>query len=352
MTDVYVINEEIKKMISELKNLGYSRVYSIREEWNVLNKPTWWLSEFPEVIFSELEGDTRLGYFSKGQNLIVLNAVLTADNLEEERKSVFLHELAHWLAYFKFGSGAPAHGCAFKAACQKLGVPEEFEGAVAKIQDWASKQKKAESKVKKLVALSASPFEAEADSAMNKAKEMMDQYSLQYLFEDDNRLFGIDLNTYKRLDSWKTNLARLVADLSGCYRIIVRTYLGSHISYYGSRDQVETALYFQLYFEEALDNEYQKNRKRLHGITEKNSFLNGLVSSLYRKAFTTGKTTSIIQSQKKSGDRYNEIYEGKIRVTHSSARAGEGYYLGSSVGKSMEIPNRQSACKVRRIGNV
>ena len=344
MTDIYVINEDIKKMISELKDFGLTKVYS--------SQNTWWLSGFPEVIFSELDGDNRLGYFSEGQNLIVLNALLTADNLEEERKSVFLHELAHWMVYNKFGSGTPDHGYAFHKACETLGVPEEFDGAVAKIQDWMTKKQKAISKVKKLIALSSSPFEAEADSAMTKAKEMTDQYSLQYLLEEDNRLFGLDLNTYKRIDSWKTSLARLVADLSGCYRIIVKTRYGSHISYYGSREQVESALYFQLYFEEALDGEYQKNRKSLHGITDKNHFLDGLVGSLYRKAFTTGKTTSIIQSQKKSGERYNEIYQGKITVTYSSARAGRGYSLGSSVGGSMNIPSRQSACKVRRIGNV
>ena len=344
MTDIYVINEEIKKVISDLKNLGVTRAYPCGSAR--------WLSGFPEVIFSELEGDSRLGYFSEGQNLIVLNSILTADNLEEERKSVFLHELAHWMVYSQYGSGTPVHGNAFREACKALGVPEEFEGAVAKIQEWASKQKKAISKVKKLIALSSSPFEAEADSAMTKAKEMTDQYSLQYLLNDDNRLFGLDLNSYRRLDSWKTLLARLVADLSGCYRIIVRSPEGSHLSYYGSREQVESALYFQLYFEDALNKEYQKNRKLLHGITEKNHFLEGLLGSLYRKAFTTGKTTSIIQSQKKSRERYNEIYGGKIYVVHSSARVGQGFDLGSSVGRSMDIPNKQSACRIRRIGNV
>lgn len=344
MTDIYVINEDIKKMISELKDMGLTKVYS--------NENTWWLSGFPEVIFSELDGDTRLGYFSGEQNLIVLSSILTADNLEEERKSIFLHELAHWMVYNKFGSGTPDHGYAFRKACETLGVPEEYEGATARIQEWASKQKKAVSKVKKLIALSSSPFEAEADSAIAKAKEMSDQYSLQYLLEDDNRLFGLDLNTYKRLDSWKTSLSRLVADLSGCYRIIMRSYKGSHISYYGSREQVESALYFQLYFEEALNNEYQKNRSRLHGITEKNHFLDGLVYSLYMKAFSGGRTTSIIRSQKKTQERYTQIYRGKIFTTYSSARAGRGYSLGNSVGKGMNIPSRQSACKVRRIGNV
>lgn len=348
MTNIYVINEVIKKEISALEDLMISTLGKASKEGSL----SWSyriLSDLPKIIFSELENDPRLGYFSSEQNLIVMNTILLDDSVKEEREAVFLHELAHWVVYRIYGDYVSAHGEVFKEICNKIGVPSEFEKATVKIKDWQSKKTNAERKVKKLLALSGSPFEAESQSALSKAQSMMTQYSLSYLLEDDNRLFGLDLNTYKRIDSWKLTLGRIVADLSGCYKITIRTEKGAHISYFGSREQVESALYFQLYFEDALDKEYQKNRSRLHGITEKNTFLNGLCNALYHKTFTTGRTTSIIQSQEKSKTRYKEISGSRIYRTHSYATVGNGYFLGAHAGNKMTIPSRQTACKVRGI---
>ena len=343
MTDIYVMNEEIKKTIEELKDLMIIRLRKVFGYF--------WSSYTPTIIFSEMNEDPRMGYFTKEQNLIVLNMILLDDSLKEEREAVFLHELAHWAVYRKYGSYTERdHGKEFVDACRELGVPEDFEGATAKIRDWGIRKQNAERKVKKLLSLGNSPFEAEAESAMSKARSMMNQYSLSYLLEDDNRLFAVDGTSYQRIDSWRKSLYHLVADLSGCYRILVQTSNGTHISYFGSREQVESAVYFQTYFEDALESEYKKNKKNLHGITQKNAFLLGLCNSLYRKAFTTGKTTSIIQSQKKSEERYKELSEGRIYYTHSRAGAGDGYYLGSSAASGMDIPSRESACRVRRIG--
>ena len=340
MTDIYVNNEKIKETIEDLKNL------MVLKSKEVLG----WVST-PSILFSEMDEDPRLGYFSHEQNLIVLNTFLLDDSLKDEREAVFLHELAHWVVFRKYGNYIDrVHGAEFREACRSLGVPEDFEGATAKIKDWRSRKQVAERRVKKLLSLGNSPFEAEAESAMNKARTMMNQYSLEYLLEDDNRLFGVDGDCFKRVDSWRKGLYRLVADLSGCYRILVQTSRGTHISYFGSRDQVESAVYFQTYFEDALNAEYKRNKKYLKGITQKNSFLLGLCNSLYKKAFTMGKTTSIIQSQKKSEDRYKELSEGRIYQIKSYAGHGVGYHLGSSAASGIDIPTRESACKVRRIG--
>ena len=344
MTDIYVINEAAKKATKELTDLMTSKVYKADS--------TLWLSywDMPKVLFSGMDEDPRLGYYSPEQNVIVLNQILLAEELKEERESVFLHELVHWAVYRKYGSYVQAHGEIFRDYCKKLDIPEGYDRAVVKIKDWWSKRDKAEKKVKKLLNLSSSPFEAEADSAMNKARTMMNEYSLDYLLEDDNRLFGIDLENHKRLDSWRSSLARLVADLSGCFRIIICRDGNKHISYFGSRDQVESALYFQVYFEDALNREYLAHKSELHGITQKNAFLNGLCIALYRKTFLAGRTTAIVQSQKKSEERYRELSDGKISTSHSTAGLSAGYGVGARVGADMTVPTRQAACKVRRIG--
>lgn len=345
MTDIYVINETAKRKIKELKSFRDS---TFRNKVDFLNY-SWY--DLPEIIFSELDCDTRLGYFNSEQNLIVMSDVFLDDSLEEEMKAVFLHELAHWVVYRKYGNYAMTHGTAFRKVCETIGVTDGFEKAVVSIKDWQERKQKAEKKVRKLLALSESPFEAEADSAMAKAQTLMSQYSLDYLSnKGDDRLFGIDLDTLGRIDSWRNSLARLVADLSGCYRIIVGTGRGRHISYFGSKEQVESALYFQLYFEDALEEEYRKNKGSLYGIGGKNTFLNGLCRSLYRKAFTTGLNTSIVLSQTKSEERYWELAEGRKVNIRSHARAGAGYRLGAEVGEGMSIPSKQSACKVKRIG--
>ena len=347
MTEIFMLNEKTKEVESELKEL-------MSRKSTDLYTGCLWLYEFlynsPKILFSEMEERTTLGYFDSNQNCIVLRTELLADNLKEEREAIFLHEFAHWVVYRQFGARHLDHGKEFKEACKILKVPEDFSYAYAKIEVLKENQERMERKVRKLLALSESPFESESESAMNKARSLMNQYSLEYLMKEDNTIFGVEGKLYKRIDSWRNALYKIVGNLSGCYRIYQKKGKGSCISYFGSREQVESAIYFQSYLETALEEAYKKARKNLHGITQKNSFMLGLCTSLYKKTFETGLSKAVVQSQKKTEEIYMGYISGKIYHTSYGNNRGYGYSLGSQAGNEINVPTKQAALKVKRIG--
>lgn len=344
MSEIYFINEEVKKNIEDLKSL---MIATLREKVPAL----WdkWYSA-PQILFGEFgETDTRLGYYNGKDNVIVMNQILLDPSIKEERDSVFLHELAHYVVYNRYCNADP-HGSIFKKVCAEIGVPENFARAESKIMDWSEKKAKAESKVKKLLALSSSPFEEEADSALSKANEMMKEYSLDYISKEDNRLFGVDGKELGRVDTWRGILYRIIGEMTGCFAVIQKRNRKSHVSFFGSREQVESALYLNLYFEDALEKEYKKNKSRLYGIGEKNAFLYGLCVTLGNKVRKKYTETSLVLSQEKSKSRLKEILNGRFTKRHSYATAGNGYVAGTIAGANMGIPSKQTACKVKRIG--
>lgn len=345
MSEIYFVNEEAQKNIEELRKL---MINTFRER--VPGMMSNWYNS-PQIFFGEFgESDRRLGYFSGRDNVIVMSHVLLDPALEKERDAVFLHELAHYVVYSRYCNADP-HGMIFKDVCKEIGVPEEFARAESRIQDWAERKAKAENKVKKLLALATSPFEEEADSALSKANRMMEEYSLDYLSKEDNRLFGVDGEDHKRMDAWRGVLYQVISEMTGCFPIFQRGVDGSlHISFFGSREQVESALYLKLYFEDALEKEYRKNKNRLYGSREKNSFLHGLTLSLLKKVRAERQDKALVLSKQKSEDRYKELTSGRIKKRYSYASQGRGFSVGATAGKGMSLPSSQTACKVRRIG--
>lgn len=85
-------------------------------------------------------------------------------------------------------------------------------------------------KLKKLLALSTSPNEAEAISALNKAQELMDRYGIRTI-DVDEETNSVDIGTSyvdgytKRRSAWETKLA---ATIAGCFdgEAIVEYYKG------------------------------------------------------------------------------------------------------------------------------
>jgi hypothetical protein len=104
---------------------------------------------------------------------------------------VLKHEIAHQLLdeiYPLHGAEGTPHGDAFRWACQKVGVPQEFTGASTDLQSYAPDWRERKSddttdrlldKVKKLLALATSSNEHESLSAMNKVRELYAKHNLE-----------------------------------------------------------------------------------------------------------------------------------------------------------------------------
>ena len=171
--NIYLLSKEVTKATDELNILAHKKGVKA-----------------PKILFSALEASDKLGYYDPSQDLIVLTEELLGDAATEMRENVFLHELAHYVDYLHNHNSA--HDATFGAICNGLGVDPDYSYAV--VRGYIEKKQNMQKKVEKLVALSSSDFEGEAESAINKAKALMEKYSIDYTTEGKEEIYGIDFH--------------------------------------------------------------------------------------------------------------------------------------------------------------
>lgn len=343
MNEMYVISEDISSCVVELNALAYIKLRAIGV-----------CVSSPKIIFASLEGGKTLGYFDSTQNLIVLTKELADANMKEIRENIFLHELAHFVDNVRHGSSA--HDVHFKEICKELGVDHDYDGAVAK--NYFEKREAVQSKVEKLIALSSSDFEGEASSAISKAKELMERYNLKYLSEaPSNELYGIDVVSGARLDVWKRLLQSAVSSLTGVFRIEQVQYKNRILSFYGSAQQVESALYLWDYFESYVNCEAKKitdnikgTGRRIRPAEIRNGIVMGIISKI-SDISEVGSSKAIALSVQKNEKLYCRINSTKVSHSKTSLHGGSQFYDGKSSGANVNIPSGTGS-QVKRIGSV
>ena len=148
---------------------------------------------------------------------------------------ILRHEMAHqWVdeAAGRGPGGESPHGELFRTACGKVGVPREFCGASADLQecglDWKADRReegaeKLLDKVRKLLALATSSNENEALLAMNKVRELYAKYNLEQAAEEKNSGFAHLIITHgrKRIESYQS---KVIGILVGHFFVKVLTF--------------------------------------------------------------------------------------------------------------------------------
>ena len=334
MGNIYLLSEESKKAIGELMSLGVDARKKLK--MNVFGS-------FPMLIFSNIESD-KLGFYDRHQNLIVLSTELLGDDVLEIRNNVFLHELAHWADCMLNGSSA--HDGTFKAICADLGVDSDYSRATVK--DYFEKKAKMRSKVEKLIALSSSDFEGEADSAIQKAQALMEKYNIRYTESDsEDEIFGIDVYSSARMDVWRVLLMGVISDITGAFHLTRHTGSGKILAFYGSAEQVESSLYLWEQLTYNIETEFNRIKKTVEGNIRPAEIHNGIVLGLKKKV-ASSSCKSLIPSQRKNENIYCRITG--VKLTHSSLRTGQGsqFRAGLSSGAAMAVPSGKGA-GVKRI---
>ncbi|MGK5083438.1 DUF2786 domain-containing protein [Bdellovibrionota bacterium FG-1] len=111
-------------------------------------------------------------------------------------ESILRHEMAHQCVTEIYGCDSHLHDDLFRKCCRLLGVPDEFSGASASLQetslDWKTHKQdepmeKLLSKVQKLLALATSSNEHEALLAMEKVREIYARHNLDEYVRQGNR---------------------------------------------------------------------------------------------------------------------------------------------------------------------
>jgi hypothetical protein len=177
-------------------------LYGLSCEWQ---QALWVLNSFhrermrvPMFILRDMKN--RWGYWSGEKREMALSHTLVLDHSWDSVREVLLHEMAHQMAEEVLGAhDEPPHGHQFFLACRLLRAnpkaSENFKPLDERIfQETSVVSDKILLRVKKLLALAASPVRHEAEAAMAKAHELISKYNIdQWQQEKDRDLSSVFL---------------------------------------------------------------------------------------------------------------------------------------------------------------
>lgn len=299
------------------------------------------------IFFSEIK---ELGLYQlETSHIILSNRLLETDVSMEFVNSILLHEIAHYICSTQFGLSD--HGNMFKAIAMEIGAPLEFTKTSVSIEiglDTSSQL----SKIKKLLALSESSNVNESQSALNKARELMIEMNIQN-FVDREFIYSSVLYESKRFSARHKVLFMLTRDISGVYCInnYSKTNDLREQRIFGTKSQIEIALYIYDYLSYTLDKEYKvfKSSNASYGRTLE-SFYFGVYEQMYKKfksesnKDTCEKEQSLVlinEDNKQKALAYFFNKNAKFTKTHKSTINinKAAYNQGKEVGVRTNIRN-------------
>lgn len=298
-------------------------------------------------FFADLPQDT-LGLYDPEQEIVLIsNDLVTAP--WEILMQVALHECAHhltWKRYYDL-----SHGMLFKDSCAKIGAESDYSRAKVDMRRRSS----ALEKVRKLKALSASPYEAESQSAMRKLREIMASYGI----EDENGgnpedgIWGIDLagGTSSRIQAPDRCVASIAGMNTGAFVVQERALDGnSVIRCYGSLTEVEVAAYVADTIRVAIEKEYRKLKREggyeYQGVAARNTFYIGVLSAMSerfnqeKKSGDPSTTALVLRSGDNRQKTIDEVFGDGSTLTKrgmSSSGSRKVYEEGKSFGSSLQV---------------
>ena len=291
----------------------------------------------------------KWGEWDEGKRLISLHENLFRFYPWAAVLHVLRHEMAHLIVseIFKIHDALP-HGIHWEKACELLKVDPKVTVSYTYLNDYHSHTyDKMALRIQKLMALGESSFKAEAESALNKAYELMERHKVIVARKSDNhkifthRPLGI---LFKKVPSYAWSVARI---LSGYYNVkcIQMNYYGEHTSgkyleIFGEPhhlDVAEYVYYFILFEAERQWYEFKESDEWTHDhgkIQWIKDFIRGFASNLsvhkekVEKRMDDDTHSLILRYTEILGEKYDEAYPRHINLfTHTTNRkSGDGGY--------------------------
>jgi len=212
-------------------------------------------------------------------------------------------------------------------------------------------------KIQKLLALSKSSNENEAQNAMMMAQKFLvkyklsirdiEQYKNEFVKVNENRT-GIKF----RGSNWKSNLSQVIADNFGCY-LFYRTGRTHEICFYGKEEDVIIARIMLEYAIKCINSngdklvkklKQDKRRKHFDGIKNDYAlgFVRGLSERFEEQTQSNKEWALVLVKDQVVIDRYNEFSSnfGKVQTDVSFKKHLVAFKLGRVDGKAFDISNK------------
>jgi hypothetical protein len=313
----------------------------------------------------------ELGYFDA--NFFELGFHECLMNVSREQlRNIIRHELAHYILFIERGGlGSTPHGEEFRACCQRLGWGEEVYRASMQLEKTAEPDEEEGAvlrKVQKLMALSTSSNQHEAELAMIKSQELLLKHNLEFAQAQDKEDEKIILTRIMKQKKENAKMRSIARILETFFVSVVYRHQTGHIylEVIGSKVNVEIAEYVAATLEHTLDmlwNHAQRQQPMLKGMVAKNSFFFGVaqgycnkIQSLKRQ-HDTQSSNALMMIEKQLLQAQEMVYP-RLSHSRSSARhcstsasygeqAGKGLTINPAVGNTAKpsgayLPNFRS----------
>ena len=182
-------------------------------------------------------------------------------------------------------------------------------------------------KIQKLLALSESNNEHEAQLAMLKAQELLIKHKLSLKDVKEFKTYNDSIKEKKTKISfkkakWKAELASLVGDNFGCY-VFFKTRYSHTITFFGKEYLKEG------YSTKGIENDYAMG------------FINGLSEKFEEQKQANQEWGLILLKDEEVTKEYNKIdFRGKVDTNTSFQGHNEAYFQGLKDGKKFSISDR------------
>lgn len=271
------------------------------------------------------------------------------------------HEMAHQYVdeYLRPVRENP-HGASFARACDRLRCDPSGAGSpAAEAQD-----ERVLRVLKKILSLTSSPNEHEAESAVKKAQLLLLQYNIDMVELDRERNFSVrSLGPIKgRRASFELWMAMILHEFFFVEVLWAKTYdagrdkNGTVLQVYGTPTNLEMAAYVHAYLSRLVERLWHQYRRdqQLTANRERQRYYAGVLEGFYHKLIEQGQESCGEQALVwKGDDRLKQFYRRiNPRVVTSygrGVRSSVAYADGLSAGREVEI-RRPIAAETKPFG--
>lgn len=208
-------------------------------------------------------------------------------------------------------------------------------------------------RIKKLLALSKSPNENEAASALKKANEMMEEYNFTAVqFSDYTKT---KIKDTKRFVRWRVVLANAVENLYATYHY--KDHEGN-IVFIGEDLDVFMSTETYKYLVKTIDRMAKQNIRKNAKYKYRQSYKAGIASRLYDRMYELGQQCSWRNPKELKGQKKQiaDFIEKQVAVEISKKKFEKAnptaFSKGISDANEINLSRQMTGNEVRRIGDV
>ena len=284
----------------------------------------WWSHYNEEFLAGRLrtpvielsEDAERLGEWDPQYRRIRLSATHIAADPWSAVMDTLRHEMAHQYVCEILDASESPHGDAFVEACRKLRCSPRARVPRAAL---AEEDERLLRVLKKVLSLTESPNEHEAQAAVEKARRLLLEYNVDVVELDRERNFrSLTLGPIKaRRASWELWLAMILNEFFFVEVLWTRTYDaladrdGTALEVYGTPTNLDMTEYVYEYLSQLLERLWQDYRQResLPGNRQRRGYYSGVLQGFHAKLEEQAAGTSSAGALVWKGDsRLTEYY--------------------------------------------